>query len=49
MSTFGGKEAGLGKEVEQEVEEIMWVPSSYSFKLAHIVNDPHIVSKLPTL
>ena len=49
MSTFRGKEAALGKEGEQEVEEIMWVPSlilfltqSLLWALSHIVS--HLVS-----
>ena len=48
MSTFRGKEAALGKEGEQEVEEIMWVPSLILFLTQSLlwVLSSHIVSSL---
>ena len=48
MSTFRGKEAALGKEGEQEVEEIMWVPPLILFLTQSLlwVLSSHIVSHL---
>ena len=47
VSTFPVKEAALGKEGEQEVEEIMWVPSLILFLTWSFVGAPLHIPPYP--